>query len=710
MRLPSHVTPIHYDVEIQPFMYSDNPKDFTYKGKVKILMQTHQAASNITLHTDLLTVDSRSIVVQGEIPSATDPSYVSWERDDFRQFLILKLSGDLKAGSRYVLEMSYSAPMPGDMRGIYYSKYFSGGQTKYMLATQFGPTDARRAFPCFDEPALKATFNITLVRPDYLDSISNMPKVDSSSTFIKSVLTNLKITKMELFIELVTILFSFVFNCTGSKSLQFLSYLSFLSHFSYENGITYVKDVYAQTPKMSSYLLAFVVSDFAYTNATSQSGIEYRAFSIRETVDETLYALDVGVKVIDEFQRYFQVPYPLPKQDMIAVPDFAAGAMENWGLIMYKQTAMLYKPGVSSQSNKERVATVVSHELAHMWFGDLVSPAWWDDTWLNEGFASFVEYLGIDHVQPEWNIFDKFVINDLQRAFAFDGRVTSHPVIVVVNTPAEINAAFDPISYSKGASIIRMMRHFLGEETFRNGITNYLKALKYDAAHHDRLWQILTKQASDDGKSHIDVKSIMDTWTQQMNYPVVTVACDPQTPGHVNVRQERYLEDPTAVDPGTFASPFGYYRWTIPVTMTTSQSPDFDTTDQGVMWMTKDQQTVTMDIGASKLPDCSDPDSWLLANVQQVGFYRVNYPTGNWRALANQLNTNHTVFPVSNRAQMIDDAFNLVKAGHLDLNTAMQTTEYLNKEQDYIPWSTATNALGYINTMVSLDSLKGPFE
>ncbi|KAK3776842.1 hypothetical protein RRG08_024616 [Elysia crispata] len=660
MRLPDHLTPIHYDVEIQPFMYSDNPKDFTYKGKVKMLIHCNQAAANITLHTDLITVDSSSISIQGEIPSATDPTYVSLDRDEPRQFLILNLSDDLKVGTRYVLEMTYSAPMPSDMRGIYYSKYFSGGQTKYMMATQFGPTDARRAFPCFDEPALKATFNITLVRPDYLNSISNMPIVNSNKRFN-------------------------------------------------ENGITYVKDEYAQTPRMSSYLLALAVSDFDYTNATSESGIEYRAFSIRETVNETLYALDVGVKVIDQYQWYFQVHYPLPKQDMIAVPDFAAGAMENWGLIMYKQTAMLYKPGVSSQSNKERVATVVSHELAHMWFGDLVSPAWWDDIWLNEGFASFVEYMGIDHVHPDWNIFDKFVVLDLQPAFAFDGRVTSHPVIVVVNTPNEINAAFDTISYSKGAAIIRMMRHFLGEETFRNGITNYLKALEYDAAHHDRLWQSLTKQAADDGKSHIDVKSIMDTWTKQMNYPVVTVSCDPQSPGHVQVKQERFLEDPTAVDPGTFVSTFGY-RWTIPVTLTTSQSPNFHTTDKDVMWMTKDQQTMTMDLGASKLPDCSDPDSWLLANVQQIGFYRVNYPAGNWRALANQLNSNHTMFPVVNRAQMIDDAFNLVKAGHLDLKTAMQTIEYLNKERDYIPWSTAVYALGYINTMVSLDSLKGPFE
>ncbi|GFO47453.1 aminopeptidase n [Plakobranchus ocellatus] len=660
LRLPDHVIPIHYDVELQPYIYSGDPKDFSYKGKVKMLMHCKRATPNISLHIDLITVDDSSISFQAETPSASDPTFVSWERDEAKQFLIIKLSGNLEVGRRYELEMAYSAPMPSDLRGVYYSSYTRQGQTKHMMATQLAPTDARRAFPCFDEPALKATFNITLVRPEHLISIANMPILDSSTTFT-------------------------------------------------ENGMVFVKDVYQKTPKMSTYLLAFAICDFDYHTAKSDSGITYRAFAIPESVNETLYSLDVGAKVIDEYQRHFQVDYPLPKQDMIAIPDFAAGAMENWGLIMYRQTALLYKPGTSTQANKERIATIVAHELAHMWFGDLVSPAWWDDIWLNEGFASFTEYMGVDFVHPEWDIYDKFVIKDTQPALQFDGRVTSHPVIMLVNTPDEINGLFDTISYQKGASIIRMMRHFLGEETFRNGITKYLKALEYDAAHHDRLWQSLTQQAVDDGKGHIKVKEIMDTWTQQMNYPVVTVSCDPKSPGQISLRQERYLEDPTAEDPGNFKSQFGY-RWTIPLTVTTSRSPDFDLTDKDVMWMTKDQRTMTADLGVSKLPDCSDPDSWILANVQQNGFYRVNYPVGNWKALAKQLDTNHTVIPVINRAQIIDDAFSLVKSGHLDLGTAMQTVEYLDKERDYVPWSTAVSSLDYIDKMLSLDSLRGPFE
>ncbi|XP_069102239.1 aminopeptidase N-like [Argopecten irradians] len=377
---------------------------------------------------------------------------------------------------------------------------------------------------------------------------------------------------------------------------------------------------------------------------------------------------------------------------MIALPDFAAGAMENWGLITYRETAMLYDPLESSEVNKQRVAVVVSHELAHQWFGNLVTPSWWDDLWLNEGFASFVEYMGVDYVHPDWKMFDQFVVEDVQSVFNFDGLVTSHPVYVPVSHPDEINEIFDRISYGKGASIIRMMRFFLGEDTFKRGLTVRLGP---DTPTH-----LVLIQSMKENKPRSDVKAIMDTWTLQMNFPVVTVTKNGGT--GLKATQKRYLRDYNAVDPGTYPSPYNY-RWEIPFTYTTSSNPMFDQTDADVKWMRKDSDTIYIDNAVG------DPDSWVIANVKQYGYYRVNYDSANWVALVNQLKTNPLVIDPVNRAQIINDAWNLAKSGDLPIETALSTVEYLDKEPEYIVWDSALGELGYVKSMLERTELYGLF-
>ncbi|KAK3095167.1 hypothetical protein FSP39_010973 [Pinctada imbricata] len=640
VRLPRNIKPDLYTVELQPNMYEGPAKDFTFNGTVKIKMICVISTPEVVLHINKLNITG-SITL-----SAVDDSsfaYVSHSFDSVRQFIIIRGNKDLIAGHNYTIEMSFIGPLKDDLHGLYLSSYKRGNKTVYIATTQFQATDLRKTFPCFDEPAIKAKFDITLVRKSHMTALSNMPKIASV-----------------------------------------------------QRGDDWVADTFQTTPPVSTYLLAFIISDFNYTSAVTTNNVTYRAWARPEAVEQTRYALSVGVEVLTYFEDYFNISFPLPKQDMIAIPDFAAGAMENWGLITYRETAMLYDPKESSEGNKERVAVVVSHELAHQWFGNLVTPSWWDDLWLNEGFASFVEYMGVDHVHKDWKMFEQFVVEDLQDVFNFDGLVTSHPVYVPVTHPDEINEIFDRISYGKGASIIRMMRFFLGEGTFKRGLTRYLNGRKYDAAFHDDLWFALGNQSKDEGKD-INVKAIMDTWTLQMNFPVVMLKRDHN---NIVVTQKRYLRDYGAKDPGKYVSKFNY-AWEIPFTFTSQSKANFNQTDQDVSWMHKNNISLL-------LPSIS-PNDWIIGNVMQYGYYRVNYEESNWNKLVQQLDDNHEKIHAINRAQIVNDAWNLAKSGDLDMRIALKTVNYLAKEREYIVWEAALGELGYVDSMLERTSLYGSF-
>ncbi|KAG0728778.1 Endoplasmic reticulum aminopeptidase 1 [Chionoecetes opilio] len=333
--------------------------------------------------------------------------------------------------------------------------------------------------------------------------------------------------------------------------------------------------------------------------------------------------------------------------------------MENWGLITYRETAMLYDPTVSAAANKQRVATVVAHELAHQWFGNLVTPAWWTDLWLNEGFATFMEYVGTHHAEPGWQI-PQFLLIDLHQVFRLDCLESSHPISIPVGHPDEIKEIFDTISYSKGASIIRMIKFFLTEATFRRGLTNYLNArqvtvhlLAFANAEQDDLWDFLTRAAHQDLTLAPDttVKAVMDTWTLQMGYPVVKVMRNPGGTA-ATVTQERFLlrKDPNSTDSHA-------YKWWVPLSYTTQPSADFTQTAPS-KWLSLADSQVTI----HSLPGSSE---WVIFNLQETGYYRVNYDTNNWNLLLKQLANDHTKIHVNNRAQLIDDSLNLARAGQL---------------------------------------------
>ncbi|XP_022795785.1 glutamyl aminopeptidase-like [Stylophora pistillata] len=622
VRLPDFITPVHYDV----MLYIDLKK-LEFYGDVEILLNVEKVTEVILVHVNLMNVTSASVV---EVSNEESLEIRDKFKFDKNQFYVLIMKSPLKKGE-YKVKLEFKAWLRDDLAGLYKSTYKrKGGREVTIAATQFQPTDARRTFPCLDEPALKATFNVTLVHhPDYI-SISNMP--------IEKTVTR--------------------------NEWQF--------------------DRFQKTPKMPTYLLAFVVCDFANRTVTSKGGTKMTFYAPPDQIDQVEYAKNVGVKMLDYMEEYFSINYPLPKADMIAIPDFAAGAMENWGLITYRETALLYDPVASSESNKMRIASVVSHELAHQWFGNLVTMEWWDDLWLNEGFASFVEYYGVNATEPDWKVLDQFVVADLVYAFSLDGLANSHPIKVPVNHPDEINEIFDSISYNKGASIIRMLQYFLGRNVFLKGLTNYLRKYEYRNAVTDDLWKALAEESCTQGKC-VSVKQMMDTWTLQMGYPVLNIK--KQSSNKYQVSQERFLYDRNSNISSKYTSPFNY-KWVVPFTYNTKTSA----------------VTVSKPLNMTSADISWDGSGWIKGNVGQTGFYRVNYEQAQWDALTTQMDDDYRKFDVRDRAGLMDDAFNLARGGYIKYTTPLNLTKYLADEDEYVPWRAAKYNLGFISSIVPKSS------
>ncbi|PIK35902.1 putative aminopeptidase N [Apostichopus japonicus] len=541
IRLPTNLKPHHYDLFFRIDITNEE-----FSGTNTMLIECLQSIDIILIHSKLLVIDDNSITLAqnggGGAPGVTR----SWLYPE-NQYLVIELDGMLEAGTSYDLTIAFSGPLQEDLIGLYKSSYVNkDGDTKWLASTFFAPTDARKAFPCFDEPAHKAEFTVTIENEPGYFALANMPLDGDNETIADG----------------------------------------------------WVRSRFQKSVPMSTYLLCFVVCDFISEEKETQGGVQFRVWARPEARNSVRYALEKGADIIDFFEDYFQIPFPLPKMDMIAIPDFTAGAMENWGLITYRETALLYTEGVSSPRNKQRVCTVVSHELAHQWFGNLVTLQWWDDTWLNEGFASYVEYLGVEEVEPDWGM---------------------------------------------GASILRMLQNFLGEATFKKGLNSYLTAFAYSNAVNGDLWFHLTQAADEDGKD-IDVTAIMETWTLQMGFPVIDVTRSYGGNVEYSASQHRFLSNPDSEEQNTY--PDLGYKWYVPLTHTSSANPNFQG-DQ-IEWLNPDDEGYNKDIGEG-----SDSD-WLLVNIREYGYHRVNYDANNWQLIAQQLEDDNTV-----RKRRVDCELNL---------------------------------------------------
>uniref|UniRef100_A0A671X4I9 Aminopeptidase n=1 Tax=Sparus aurata TaxID=8175 RepID=A0A671X4I9_SPAAU len=581
MRLPKTVFPLHYDLTIHP-----NLTTLDFSGVARIQLDVREDTNTIVLHAKQMQVSNVLLLA----PEGVRPLQVL-EYPQFHQ-LALRPDSVLTKGRRYEVHLEFAANLSDSFHGFYKSSYRTkSGEVRVLASTQFEATFARAAFPCFDEPAFKANFTIRIIREPRHISISNMPKLKT--------------------VEL-------------------------------PGGL--LEDHFDTTVKMSTYLLAYIVSDFVSVSRTTQHGVNISIYAVPEKIDQTAYALDAAVKLLDFYDDYFDIPYPLPKQDLAAIPDFQSGAMENWGLTTYRETGLLFDPDKSSASDKLGITKVIAHELAHQWFGNLVTMEWWNDLWLNEGFAKFMEFISLDITYPELHV-DDFFLGKCFEAMEVDSLSSSHPVSTHVENPTQIQEMFDDVSYDKGACILNMLRDFLTPEAFEIGIIRYLKRYSYQNTVNSHLWESLT----DVSGLCLDVRAIMDTWTLQEGFPLVTVEVRGR---EVRLSQERYLktDDPSLIEG---------FLWQIPLTYMTSAS----STIHHVLY----------------LPEEVD---WVKFNVDMSGYYMVHYAGEGWNSIIKVLQHNHTALTSNDRASLIQNVFQLVSVGKVRLDTALELSLYLSKETE----------------------------
>jgi len=616
--------PEKYDLTLEPDLEPE--KDNLFSGTVVATVKVLKPTSVFMIHIKDLNVTETKLSGGHKVKKA-----FPYEEN---QFWVIQTEADVPVGS-LDLTLIFKGYLTHGIVGFYKSTYKDKSGKVHALATsKFEPSDARKAFPCFDEPNLKAKYTVNLIYKKVINgndgyyALSNMP-------------------------------------ADGEPQ---------------DLGNGKYKQKFQESVKMSTYLACFIVCDFEKKSKKTKAGKDFSVYAPRGTLDQALYSLDIGVTITNYYEDFFQIEYPLPKQDMIAIPDFPSGAMEHWGLITYRMTSMLYDEKMASLKEKQRVTTVVAHELAHMWFGNLVTMDWWDDLWLNEGFASFVEYLGTNKAEPDYKVLDQFLATDMQGVLEMDSTKASHPIITKVDSPNQVTELFDAITYQKGCSVIRMLESYLGQDDFRNGVTLYLNNHKWGNAKNADLWKAMSEKS----KANVDVGALMDAWTKKPHYPLVTVEEVTESGGKtkVKVNQEIFLlNNDGAKDT----------LWQVPIMAFGSDGSA--TSDSTFLLKTKADEF--------ELPGSAS--SFLKLNKGQFGFYRVLYPDAQWTKLTETLKTSHEALAAVDRAGILDDAFNLARAGKMSYEKALTALEYLGNEKGDTPWNIANDALDYIT-----DNYGGP--
>lgn len=593
VRLPGHVVPKRYSITLFP-----NLSEFTFSGEEEILLELAKPIKEITLHAAELEILSAEIKVKTKQFKSINISY-----DEKAETATILFDKEISKGEAK-LKLNFTGILNDKMRGFYRSKYKHEGKDHHMAVTQFESTDARRAIPCFDEPAKKAIFDVKLIIPEDHTAISNTIETDIA------------------------------LHSPGYKIITF-----------------------EPTPKMSTYLLALIVGRFEYIETKTKSGVKVRVFTTHGKKHQAKFALETATKVLEFYEDYFGIPYPMPVLDLIAIPDFASGAMENWGAVTYRETVLLVDEELSSTINKQHVAYVVAHELAHMWFGNLVTMEWWTHLWLNEGFATYIGYLAVDKVFPQWQIWTQFVYTDHAEALSLDGLKNTHAVEVEVNHPSEISEIFDAISYEKGASIIRMLAVYLGEKVFQKGLQSYLKKHQYSNATTIDLWAALEKVS---GKK---VKIIMENWIGKPGYPLVNIL---DLNNKLKFTQSRFFSSPISASESSDET-----LWSIPI--------DSFLFSKKNLFLPK-------------------PKGFIKFNRGETSFVRVQYPFSLLKLLEDPIS--RKLLSPEDRFGLIRDAFMLGQSGHSSTVDALELSTAYEREDNFIVWAEIISNLRTISNLI----------
>ncbi|KAK3121643.1 hypothetical protein QOZ80_8BG0657850 [Eleusine coracana subsp. coracana] len=598
-RLPHFASPLRYDLRICPDLTA-----CAFSGAAAIDVAVSAPTRFLVLNAAELAVDRASIRFQDLAPSEV----VQFEEDEI---LVMGFDRELPIGEG-VLKMNFTGTLNDQMRGFYRSKYECNGESRNMAVTQFEAADARRCFPCWDEPAFKAKFKLTLEVPSELVALSNMPAVKE----------------------------------TVNGPLKTI--------------------YYEESPLMSTYLVAIVVGLFDYIESSTSQGTKVRVYTQVGKTNQGKFALDVGVKSLDLFKDYFATPYPLPKLDMIAIPDFAAGAMENYGLVTYRETALLYDELLSSASNKQQVAITVAHELAHQWFGNLVTMEWWTHLWLNEGFASWVSYLAVESLFPEWNNWTQF-LDETTSGLRLDALAESHPIEVDINHASEIDAIFDSISYDKGASVIRMLQSYLSAERFQKALASYIKKYAYSNAKTEDLWAVLEEESGE------PVKDLMTTWTKQQGYPVIYAKLNGND---LELEQAQFLSDGSS-GPG---------MWIVPITICCGS---YDVQKKFLLKDKTDKMHIKEFTASQSADGEKGPNFWIKLNIDQTGFYRVKYDDELAAGLENAIKSQK--LSLMDKIGIVEDSYALSVACKQTVTSLLRLLNAYRNESDYTVLSHVTS-------------------
>jgi puromycin-sensitive aminopeptidase len=606
-RLPRTVEPQHYELTLTPDLAAA-----TFAGEERVRVLVHEPTTEVVLNAAELDIHSAGLVDDdGNKLSGTVAL------DEERERATITLDGTAQPG-HWTLFVTFTGTLNDKLRGFYRSTFTDDdGNEQVIGTTQFEAPHARRAFPCWDEPGFKAVFAIRLIVDEDLTAISNGAEVETVS------LGN------------------------GKKQVEF-----------------------TDTIRMSTYLVAFIVGPLELTAPRMVDGVPLRVAHVPGKAHLTDFALEVGEHSLRFFTDYFGLPYPSDKLDLIALPDFAFGAMENLGAVTFRETALLVDTEHSSRGELERVADVVAHEIAHMWFGDLVTMKWWNGIWLNEAFATFMELACVDAFRPEW---DRWVSFGIERnaAFTVDALCTTRPVEYPVGPPEEAEAMFDVLTYQKGSAVLRMLERYLGAEPFRQGIAHYLAKHSYGNTETTDLWDDIEEASGE------PVRALMDSWIFQGGYPVVYAALADE-PGQLELSQRRFAFRPDALPADQAGA-----RWIVPVLLRTG-----DGQHQRVL-LSDESARVSM-----------STEGAVVANDGGWGFFRVQYSAD----LLDRLTGHPVELTPLERFTVVSDGWALARAGMGEVADFVKLVRRFRDEDDANVWMAMVGPLGFLDRVVGAET------